>query len=302
MQRQTVDDAPRCILSVPANRPAFFAKAIGGEADTLMLDLEDAVFADQKIEAREAAIGALGSLVWGDKRVLVRTNALDTRWGVDDLVTLAQVPRLDGVMVPKVESAHDAATLAKLLERPIAGRDAPLELHILIETALGVANVERILEAVPRLKSVTFGSGDYAWSVADWSGLVGSSASRHSTPPLQQWAKLRVANAAHAFGATPIDGPSAHIADLAAARQAAEESKAGGFLGKWAIHPTQVPAIREIFAPSPEAVAWAKRALVVLDEVEAAGKGAAKLDGRLLEAAHRAIARRILKDAKELEE
>ena len=296
-----MDGFPCCILSVPANRPAFFAKAIGCGADTLMLDLEDAVFPDQKEQARQQAIAALTDLDWGRKRLLVRTNALDTRWGIDDLAALAPVRRLDGFMVPKVETAGDMDVLQRLLGRSLEGRAEPPELHILIETALGVANVEHILAAGPKLRSVTFGSGDYARSVSDWSGLTGAGSGR-ATPPLQLWAKARVANTAHAHGVTPIDGPSAHISDLAAARHAAEESREGGFLGKWAIHPTQVPDIRELFAPSPEAIAWARRALVVLDEVEASGKGAAKLDGRLLEAAHRGIALRILAEAKSTEE
>lgn len=296
-----MDGSPCCILSVPTNRPAFFAKAIGCTADTLMLDLEDAVFPDQKEAARRQAMAALADLDWGRKRLLVRVNALDTQWGVDDFTVLASVRRLDGFMVPKVESADDMAVLQRLLERPLAGRDTPPELHILVETALGVANVERILRTAPWLRSVTFGAGDYARSVSDWSGLVSSTSSR-ATPPLQLWAKARVANAAHVHGVTPIDGPSPHISDTAAARRAAEESREGGFLGKWAIHPTQVPDIRALFAPSPEAIAWARRALVVLDEVEASGKGAAKLDGRLLEAAHRGIALRILAEAKSMEE
>ncbi len=300
-----MDGSPCCILSVPANRPAFFAKAIGCRADTLMLDLEDAVFPDQKEQARQQAIAALTDLDWGRKRMLVRVNALDTQWGVDDLTSLATIHRLDGFMVPKVETAGDMEALRRLIERPLAGREQPPELHILIETALGVANVEAILGASTKLRSVTFGSGDYARSVSDWSGFTGQGQGQgagRATPPLQLWAKARVANAAYAYGVTPIDGPSAQISDSAAARRAAEESRDGGFLGKWAIHPTQVPDIRDLFAPSPEAVAWAKRALVVLDEVEASGAGAAKLDGRLLEAAHRGIALRILAEAKSMEE
>lgn len=297
-ERPTLDGSPCCVLSVPANRPDFFAKAVASGADTLMLDLEDAVFPDQKEAARRQALAALRDLDWHRKRLLVRVNALDTPWGVDDLVLLASVERLDGFMVPKIETAEDIAAVSRLLDRPLARGTAP-ELHILVETARGVANVERILAATPRLRSVTFGAGDYARSVADWSAFTGSTSD--GTPPLQLWAKARVANAAYAFGTTPIDGPSPAIAE-AAARQAAEASRAGGFRGKWAIHPAQVPAIREIFVPPPEAVAWAGRALAALDQAEAAGQGAALLDGRLVEAAHRAIAHRILAEATKRED
>lgn len=297
-----MDGSPCCVLSVPANRPTFFAKAVASDADTLMLDLEDAVFPDQKSAARREALTALRDLGWHRKRLLVRVNALDTPWGIDDLMLLASAERLDGVMVPKIETAEDIVTVSRLLERLRVGREAP-ELHILVETARGVANVERILAAAPRLRSVTFGSGDYARSVADWSSFTGGPAggSLGETPSLQLWAKARVANAAYAFGVTPIDGPSPAIAE-AAARRAAEASKAAGFRGKWAIHPGQVPAIRDIFVPPPEAVAWAGRALATLDQAGAAGQGAALLDGRLIEAAHRAIAHRILAEAGTREE
>lgn len=293
-----MDGSPCCVLSVPANRPTFFAKAVASDADTLMLDLEDAVFPDQKSEARRKALAALRDLDWRRKRLLVRINALDTPWGIDDLMLLASAERLDGIMVPKIETAEDIATATRLLERLRGGREAP-ELHILVETARGVANVERILAAAPRLRSVTFGSGDYARSIADWSSFTGGPLGE--TPSLQLWAKARVANAAYAFDVTPIDGPSPSIIE-AAARRAAAASKAAGFRGKWAIHPEQVPAIREIFTPAPEAVAWAGRALAALDRAEAAGQGAAQLDGRLVEAAHRAIAHRILAEAGKKEE
>lgn len=301
-ERPTLNGSPCCVLSVPANRPAFFAKAVASDADTLMLDLEDAVFPDQKSAARQEALAALRDLDWRRKRLLVRINALDTQWGIDDLLLLASAERLDGVMLPKIETAEDIAFVSRLLERPGSGR-AALELHILIETAQGVANVECILAAAPRLRSVTFGAGDYARSVADWSSLAGGPAGGPlgETPPLQLWAKARVANAAYAFGVTPIDGPIPAIAE-AAARRAAEASRAAGFRGKWAIHPAQVPAIHEIFTPAPEMVAWAGRALAALDRAEAAGQGAALLDGRLVEAAHRAIAHRILAEASKREE
>jgi malyl-CoA/(S)-citramalyl-CoA lyase len=289
-----VNKPPRCILSVPVNRPAFLGKAAKSSADTIMLDLEDSIFPDQKPQARLDAVLALREQDWGSKQVLVRVNGLSTEWGSEDLSQIAATsPRLNGFMVPKVESRADVERLFEILGRDPSGRK--LGVHFLVETALGVSNVESILAAAPRPTSVTFGSGDYAWSVSDWSGLGRQSPA--GGRPLLDWAKARVVNACYAYGVTPIDGPSADIKDNRACADDASAARRLGFAGKWAIHPEQIPFVLEAFAPSPEAVTWARAVLSSLEEAHRAGTGSAQFNGQLIEAAHQAVAKRIIGNA-----
>ena len=301
----------RCLLAVPAVRQEFFQKAADSATDALFLDLEDSVFPPQKLEARDNAARALNEIDWRSKRVLVRTNALDTQWAFRDIEQLgAHCPRLDGFLVPKVGSIEEIHYVEALLaaldrERPPA---RPLELHILIETALGMARVEAILEAATRLVSVSFGVGDYSLSLGGQDRLVGgankdytmltdgASDAERQTHWNDQWhfALTRVANACHAFQVMAIDGPFGNFADPRGFIAAASRARVLGYEGKWAIHPSQIALANQVYTPGSEEVSWAKAALAALDEAERAGKGAVALNGQLLDVAHRKIAERIL--------
>lgn len=306
----------RSLLAVPAVRPEFFTKAANGPADALFLDLEDAVFADQKLSARAAAREALDKINWKNKRVLVRINGLDTEWGFRDLVDVgASCPRLDGILAPKVNSVEDLRYLERTLDHLDAERpkDRPLELHILIETALGMARVESILEASRRIRSVSFGVGDYSLSMGAQDRSIGGAnpdyvvvtGSEKDGDRQEHWndhwhfALARVANACYAFGITPIDGPFGNFSDAVGYRAAARRARTLGYVGKWAIHPTQVPLTHEVFSPSAEEVVWAKRVKEALAVAQAAGKGSAQLDGRLIEAASMKFVDQILSRAEE---
>jgi malyl-CoA/(S)-citramalyl-CoA lyase len=242
--------APRCLLSSPASRPVLMQKAAASAADTVMIDLEDAVFPDSKEEARAVAIDALETLDWGKRRVLVRVNGLDTPWGLRDVVDISRVARLDGVLVPKVESAEDVRFLHRLLEGLGRGRE-PLELHVLIESARAVGVVEAILGAGP-IVSASFGSGDYAISVGALDGLVGlpEPAERAGVLPFEH-AKARFVTACHASGVAPLDGPYPNVKDDAGCEEACRLGRALGFVGKWAIHPGQISIVNDAFAPGP---------------------------------------------------
>jgi malyl-CoA/(S)-citramalyl-CoA lyase len=304
-----------CLLAVPAVREEFFQKSIDSPTDALFLDLEDSVPAEQKISARGNARRALTELDWRDKRVLVRTNALDTEWAFRDIEQLGAVcHRLDGFLLPKIGSVDELRYVEGLLdaldrERP---QDRPLELHILIETALGMARVEAILEAATRLVSVSFGVGDYSLSLGGQDRLIGGAnpdyamitdgenAADRSAHWNDQWhyALARVANACHAFGVRPIDGPFGNIGDRAGFMAAARRSRVLGYEGKWAIHPSQVDLALDAFASSDEEIAWAEAVHAALDEAERLGKGAIALHGRLIDIAHRKVADRVLARAR----
>jgi malyl-CoA/(S)-citramalyl-CoA lyase len=300
----------RSLLSVPANRPAFFAKAASSNVDALFLDLEDSVFADQKLAARQAARVAIGEVDWQGKRAMVRVNAMDTEWGFRDIVELGVCPRLDGVRVPKICSVDELRFVEQTLdaldrERP---GDRPLELHILIETAIGVARVERIVESAKRLVSATFGAGDFAMSL----GLYGRARSagnpdyvvltgERGEPGRQvhwndshHFAMARLANACHAFGVIPVDGPFGDFNDLQGADISNRRARALGYQAKWAIHPALIDGINATFVPSAADVAWARKVGQALRDAREAGTGSAQVDGRLVEAATMKTVERIL--------
>src|SRR4051812_36069438 len=278
-------DAPRCLLSSPASRPALMAKAAASAADTIMIDLEDAVFPDGKDAARAVAVDAIGRLDWRGRRVLVRINALDTQWGLRDLLDVCRVDRLDGVLVPKIESADDVRFLGRLLEGLGRDRGRALELHVLIESARAVAHVEAILGAGPLIVSASFGSGDYAISVGSLDGLIGSSGVPPDRLPFE-YAKGRFVTGCHAYDVTPLDGPFPQVTDIEGCRQAARLGRGLGFSGKWAIHPGQIAVVHEEFGPLPEQRVWARRVVEALTDARSRNVGAVQMDGRLVEAAH----------------
>lgn len=301
----------RSLLSVPANRPAFFEKGAKSNVDALFLDLEDSVFADQKPAARQTAGEAIGNIDWRGKRLLARVNAMDTEWGFRDLVELGGgCFRLDGFMVPKICSLEELRFVEQTLdaldrERP---KDRPLELHILIETAIGVARVEQIVEGARRLISVTFGAGDFAMSL----GLYGRARSAGNSDYVvltgergegnreKHWndshhfAMARIANACHAFGVIPVDGPFVDFNDQQGADVSNRRARSLGFQAKWTIHPALIDGINATFLPTTEDVAWALTVKQALEKVREAGTGSAQIDGRLIEAATMKTVDRIL--------
>ncbi len=306
----------RCLLAVPAVRQEFFRKAAASATDALFLDLEDSVSPDKKLTARANAAQALDDVDWRDKRVLVRTNSLDSEWAFRDIEQLgARCPRLDGFLIPKVGSVDDIRFAEALLgaldrERP---RERPLELHILIETALGMARVEAILEAATRVVSASFGVGDYSLSMGGQDRLVGGANKDYAilTDGVtdtnreahwnDQWhfALARVANACHAFNVMPLDGPFGNFSDPRGFAAAAARGRVLGYQGKWAIHPSQVELANHAYTPTPDEVSWAHAVHTALDAAQRDGKGAVAMNGQLLDVAHRKIADRILARAQD---
>lgn len=302
----------RSELAVPATSQRFFEKARTGPADALFLDLEDAVAPARREEARANAVAALDGLDWGTKTVSVRVNGLGTPWAVSDIIAVARCPRLDMVLLPKVETPGDVEFLDRLLtglelERP---RERPLGIEILIETTKGLANVEAIAAASGRLEGIIFGVGDYSVELENHETVFGSSnpdyavlarteggeAQRHWG---DQWhfALARIANAARAYGRRPIDGPFTNYADPDGFRASCLRARALGFEGKWAIHPSQVAIANEVFSPTAAQVSWARGILGRIEAEAARGGGALGLDGVLIDQAHVKLATRILRRA-----
>jgi malyl-CoA/(S)-citramalyl-CoA lyase len=305
----------RSLLSVPASSERFFAKAAASAADTIMLDLEDSVAPDQKDAARKRVVEVVNGLDWGVKTVLVRINGLDTPWAYQDLIVVASAcPRLDAVMVPKVDAPRDVHFVETLLEQVErgAGRQRPIGIEILVESAKGLANVEAVAASSPRLEAISFGPGDFAASIGNRGKVIGGpdpsyavltdadgngNRARH-WGDVWHYALARIAVACRAAGLRPIDGVYVDFNDPDGYKAAARRSLALGFEGKWCIHPSQIALANEVYSPTTEEIAWAKRLLTAMDQAHGTGAGAIQIEGQMIDMAHVRQAERIVAKAK----
>ncbi|HUL49008.1 MAG TPA: CoA ester lyase [Gemmatimonadales bacterium] len=296
----------RSELAVPGSQAPLFPKALEGDADYVFLDLEDAVAPADKEQARKNVIGALLEYDWRErgKTISVRVNGIDTHYFYRDIVEVVEQAgqRLDTVLVPKVGTASDVYLTDALLTQIEAARGIThrIGIEVLIETALGMANVEAIAQSSPRLEAMHFGVADFAASMRARTVSIGG---LNPAYPGDQWhaALSRMITASRAYGLRPLDGPFGDFKDpdgyLASARRAA----ALGCEGKWAIHPSQIALANEIFTPPPAEVERAQRILRALEEAARAGRGAAQLDGRMIDAASARMAHNIVQIAAAIE-
>lgn len=295
MHAQPVHSAPavprRASLVVPASSPEMLAKAATRGADEVVLDLEDAVVPTAKDAARASATDALAQVDWGPASVAVRVNAPRTPWCHADLEALARAAGpLRSIVVPKVESAGDVAFVERLLDGVEAAceRATPLRVQALIETAAGVARVEEIAGASPRVEALLIGYADLAAS-------LGRTADGAADPLAWDAVRDAVLVAARTHGLQALDGPYLGLQPDAAFLAAARRARDAGFDGKWAIHPAQVAPLLELFAPGEDEVTQARAIIDALDEAErVGGRGAVALDGQMLDEAVRVAALRTL--------
>ena len=294
----------RCELAVPGSNPNMFEKAMKSGVDFVFLDLEDAVAPDDKIQARKNIIEAINDLDWKGNGVSlsVRINGLDTQYMVRDVVDLIEQAghKIDTILVPKVGVYSDVYMVESMLNQLEIqqGLKNKIGVEALIETALGMANVENIAcnGSAGRLEALHFGVADYAASNRARTTNIGG---LNPDYPGDQWhsAISRMTVACRAYGLRPIDGPFGDIKDPEGDKLAASRAAALGIEGKWAIHPSQVDLANEVFTPPPAEVEKAKRILSALDEAAAQGKGAAALDGRLIDAASARMANNVVEVA-----
>jgi len=293
----------RSELAVPGTNLRAMEKAPTLGADLVFLDLEDAVAPDDKVQARTNVIQALTTQDWSSCSVSVRINGLDTFWCYRDVIEVVEQAGhvLDTVLIPKVGSPSDVEFVATLLDQIELERGfAPINLHVLIETAKGMANVEAIARTRPdRMEAMVFGVADYAASVqarttnigganADYAVLTDPDDQGHrETHWGDQWhyAISRIVAACRAEGLRPIDGPFGDFNDADGYRAAAHRAAALGCEGKWAIHPSQIELANEVFTPSEAEITRAQRILEAMEGAAKEGKGAVSLDGRLIDAA-----------------
>jgi len=206
--------------------------------------------------------------------------------------------KLDIVLVPKVGVPADVYLVDALLTQIEAARRIPhrIGIEVLIETALGLANVEAIAQASRRLEAMHFGVADLAASLRARAVSIGG---LNPDYPGDQWhgALVRIVTACRAYGLRAIDGPYGDFKDPEGFRAAARRAAALGYEGKWAIHPSQIALANEVFTPPAAEVERARRILVALDDAARAGRGAAQLDGRMIDAASARMAQNIVQIA-----
>jgi citrate lyase subunit beta/citryl-CoA lyase len=289
----------RSELAVPASNPAMIDKAVQGAADYIFLDLEDAVAPPEKEQARRNAIQALNDIDWAakGKTVSVRINGLDTHYMYRDVVDVMEQAgdRVHTLLVPKVGVPDDLYMVEALVNQieQAKGFATRVGLEALIETALGMANVEAIAQFGGRLEALHFGVADFAASMRARTTNIGGLNPHY---PGDQWhaAIARMVTACRAYGLRAIDGPFGDFSDPEGYKEGARRAAALGCEGKWAIHPSQVALANEVFSPPEAEVTRARRIVEELRKAEAEGRGAAALDGRMIDAASERMAKNVL--------
>lgn len=284
--------ARRACLVVPGSAPEKLAKAVGLGADEIVVDLEDAVVPAAKDAARAAVVAALAGADWGETTLSVRVNAPRTPWCHADVAALAAAAGpLRAIVLPKVEGACDVAFVERLLDGAEAAggvRAQPLRVQALIESAAGVSRAQEIAAASARLEALVVGYADLAAS-------LGRTAAGAADVALWDGAREAVLLAARAHGLQAIDGPHLGLRPDAAFAAAARRARDQGFDGKWAIHPSQLAALREAFTPDEAEVAHARAVIAALEAAaHDGGQGAVALDGQMLDEAVRLAALRVL--------
>jgi citrate lyase subunit beta/citryl-CoA lyase len=282
-------------MSVPASSERFLAKARELDVDEVMLDLEDSVAPDAKPAARELAVAALRDGGWDGKLVAVRVNGVTTPWAFQDVIAVLEgAPgAVDTLILPKVSDPAAVVWLDLLLGQLeqaaglAAGRTG---IEAQIEDAAGLAAVEAIAAASPRLVSLVFGPADFMASIGMRSLTVGGQPDGYAFDA-HHYPLMRMLVAAKAHGLQAIDGPYARIGDTDGLRAAAASAAALGYDGKWVLHPGQVDIIAAAFTPAAEEYA---RAVRILDAYEHSTtvdrRGAVMLDGEMIDEASRKLA------------
>ncbi|MGH3950615.1 MAG: HpcH/HpaI aldolase/citrate lyase family protein [Pseudonocardiaceae bacterium] len=289
----------RSELAVPGSNPSFIDKAADSDADFVFLDLEDAVAPPEKEQARKNVIEALNDIEWAakGKTVSVRINGLDTHYMYRDVVDVVEQAgnRLHTILVPKVGVPADLYCVEALINQieQARGFTTRIGTEALIETSLGMANVEAIAASGGRLEALHFGVADYAASLRARTVSIGG---LNPYYPGDQWhsALSRMIVACRAYGLRPIDGPFGDFSDPDGYTDGARRAAALGAEGKWAIHPSQVALANEVFTPPDAEVTRARRIVEELRKAEAAGRGAASLDGKMIDAASERMAQTVI--------
>jgi len=266
--------------------------------DVLLGNLEDAVPADQKEDARAGLVKVGREMDFGATQLWTRVNSLDSPWGLDDLVTLVLEigHKLDVVMIPKVEGPEDIHYVDRLLAQleAKAGLERPLLVHAILETARGVVNVEAICGASPRMQGLSLGPADLAADRRMKTTRIGGGHPGYLVrqdpegddidgpratyqQDLWHYTVARMVDACGMHGILPYYGPFGDIADTVACEDQFRNAYLLGCVGAWSLHPVQIDIAKKVFSPDPDEVAWARRVIAEMGD----GTGALMIDGKM---------------------
>ena len=268
----------RSVLYMPGSNARALDKARGLSADGLILDLEDAVAPDAKRTGREQIAATLKQGGYGGRELIVRINGLDTPWGDEDLAMVAE-SAANAILIPKVESAKMVQEIEKHLPA------ASLSIWCMLETPLGVLHAEEIAASSQRVECLVMGTSDLA-------NDLHAAHTRERLPMLTSLGLCLLA--ARAFGLAILDGVHLDLADDDGFAYACVQGKQFGFDGKTLIHPKTIAKANEVYAPSPEDVAWSRKVIASHTEATGAGRGICLIDGKLIENLHVENARRLV--------
>lgn len=267
----------RSLLFVPGVSEKMMLKARDTKADALILDLEDAVSLDRKVEARQTVMRMLGEVDFGSKPIFVRVNRFDTGFGEEDAKAIAN-SKAFGAVLPKAERPEEITAITGLLA-------AHQRLIAMIESPRGVLNCPMIADASLMLDGLMFGSADF--STATRARLT------EGEPELLV-ARSRMLYSARAAGIEAYDAPYFSIPDLDGLRKDSERARNLGYDGRAVIHPSHIAITNEVFAPSEAEIVQARKIVAAMNEALARGLAAVQFEGQLIEPLHARAAQRIL--------
>jgi citrate lyase subunit beta/citryl-CoA lyase len=279
----------RSELTTPGSSMKMMEKAASSDADEVMLDLEDAVAPGEKKEARRKIVDGVHEYDWSGKVVAVRTNDLDSPNAHGDLAEVVEGAgdEIDVIIIPKIERAADVYMVDKLLGGMEADYnvDNTIGIEVLIEEVEALQNVDEIAAASDRLESLIFGPGDYSASQGVDLESIGSADESQYPGDMWHYVRNQVVVAARANDIDAIDGPFGDFSDPEGYRTECVRSHTLGFVGKWAIHPSQIEIANEVYAPTEEQVERAQRVVETMEQGVEEGLGAVQLDGEMLDEA-----------------
>jgi malyl-CoA/(S)-citramalyl-CoA lyase len=271
---------------------------LAGRVDVLLGNLEDAIAADRKEAARAGLVKVVQNVDLGTVQLWTRVNSLDSPWALDDLTTLVTEigHRLDVIMIPKVEGAEDIHYVDRLVAQleARAGLERPILLHALLETARGVANVEEIAGASPRMQGLSLGPADLAADRRMKTTRVGGGHPGYLVredpvgddidgpravfqQDLWHYTLARMVDACVANGILPYYGPFGDIRDTVACEDQFRNAFLLGCVGAWSLHPVQIDIAKKVFSPPADEVAWAQKVIAEMGD----GTGAVMIDGKM---------------------
>jgi citrate lyase subunit beta/citryl-CoA lyase len=280
----------RSLLFVPGHRARFYEKLAEFRPDAVIVDLEDAVPPAEKPLARSMVRERLGGPLVAGLKVFVRVNAVETPFFRDDIRSVV-ADGLDGIFLPKASTAehvHEVNMLIAHAELRVGLVMGGIRIIPIVESVRGVLNARELAIASPRVVALAFGAEDFSLD-------LGVERSRDGLET--RYPRAQVALAAHDAGCFAIDTPWTAIDDEEGLIRETREGRQLGYSAKQAIHPSQIPTIHQVFTPTADEVAWARRVVVVYDEAIGRGTGAINLDGKLIDVPMVERARRVLERA-----